>query len=148
MTWNLLGKPFQPLSGIIWNLVSARICYLVLSSGIWYLGISLLAGTSVSNLTHLQLVQNTLAWVVTQKPWFCYITLVLSDLHWLPVCHRISFKIATVTFRVLQFQQPSYLASLIPRYVLTRALCSSSSLSICVSHHHGSLQIIFICCFG
>ena len=67
-----------------------------------------------------------------QKPRFCHITPVLSDLHWLPVRHRISFKIATVTFRVLQFQQPSYLASLIPRYVPTRALRSSSSLSICV----------------
>ena len=74
---------------------------------------SLLAGTSVSNLTRLQLVQNTLARVVAQKPRFCHITPVLSDLHWLPVRHRISFKIATVTFRVLQFQQPSYLASLI-----------------------------------
>ena len=34
-------------------------------------------------------------------------------------------------YRVLQFQQPSYLASLIPRYVPARAL-RSSSLSICV----------------
>ena len=93
---------------------------------------SLLAGTSVSNLTRLQLVQNTLARVVAQKPRFCRITPVLSDLHWLPVCHRISFKIATITFKVLQFQQPSYLATLIPRYVPTRALRSSSSLSICV----------------
>ena len=93
---------------------------------------SLLAGTSVSNLTHLQLVQNTLARVVVQKPRFCRITPVLSDLHWLPVHHRISFKIATITFKVLQFQQPSYLATLIPRYVPMRALRSSSSLSICV----------------
>ena len=77
-------------------------------------------------------MQNTLARVVTQKPRFCHITPVLSDLHWLPVHHRISFKIATVTFRVLQCQQPSYLASLIPRYVPTRALRSSSTLSICV----------------
>ena len=61
------------------------------------------------------------------KPRFCHITPVLSDLHWLPVRHRISFKIATVTYKVLQFQQPSYLASLIPRYVPARA-----SLSICV----------------
>ena len=68
---------------------------------------SLLAGTSVSSLTRLQRVQNTLARVVAQKPWFCHITPVLSDLHWLPVRHRISFKIATVTFRVLQSQQPS-----------------------------------------
>ena len=46
--------------------------------------------------------------------------------------HRISFKIATVTFRVLQSQQPSYLSSLIPRYVPAQALRSSSSFSICV----------------
>ena len=59
---------------------------------------SLLAGTSDSNLTRLQRVQNTLARVVAQKPRFCHITPVLSDLHWLPVRHRISFKIATVTF--------------------------------------------------
>ena len=70
---------------------------------------------------------------LTQKPRFCHITPVLSDLHWLPACHRISFEIATVTFSVLQFQQPSYLASLIPQYVPTRALRSSSSLSICVA---------------
>ena len=93
---------------------------------------SLLAGTSVSNLACLQRVQNTLARVVAQKPRFCHITPVLSDLHWLPVRHRISFKIATVTYRVLQFQQPSYLASLIPKYVPARALRSSSALSICV----------------
>ena len=57
---------------------------------------------------------------------------VNSDLHWLPVRHRISFKIATVTFRVLQSQQRSYLSSLIPRYVPARALRSSSFFSICV----------------
>ena len=93
---------------------------------------SLLAGTSVSNLTRLQRVQNTLARVVAQKPRFCHITPVLSDLHWLPVRHRISFKIAMVTFRVLQSQQPSYLSSLIPRYVPAQALRSSSSFSLCV----------------
>ena len=77
-----------------------------------------------SLLARLQRVQNTLARVVAQKPRFCHITPVLFDLHWLLVCHRISFKIATVTYRVLQFQQPSYLASLIPRYVPARALRS------------------------
>ena len=58
--------------------------------------------------------------------------LFFSDLHWLSVRHSISFKIATVTFRVLQFQQPTYLVSLIPKYVSMRALRSSSVLSICV----------------
>ena len=92
---------------------------------------SFLAGPSVSNLARHQRVQNNFSRVVAQKPRFCHIKPALSDLHWLPVCHRISFKIATVTCRVLQSQQPSYLASLIPRYVPTQALCSSSSLSIC-----------------
>ena len=36
--------------------------------------------------------------VVAQKPRFRHITPVLSDLHWLPVRHRISFEIATVTY--------------------------------------------------
>ena len=78
---------------------------------------SLLAGTSVSNLARLQLVQNPIARVVAQKSRFCHITPILADLHWLPVCHRISFKIATIAFRVLHFQQPSYLAAIVPRYV-------------------------------
>ena len=93
---------------------------------------SLLAGTSVSNLARLQIVQNTLARVVAQKPRFCHITPVLADLHWLPIRHRISFKIASIAFKVLHFQQPSYLAALVPRYVPTRSLRSSSSLSICI----------------
>ena len=69
--------------------------------------------------------------VVTEKSRFCHITPVLFELHWLPVHYRINFKIATITSKVLQFQQPSYLAALIPRYVPTRSLRSSSSLSLC-----------------
>ena len=84
------------------------------------------------DMAHLQLVQNTLARVVTEKSRFCHITPILSDLHWLPVRHRINFKIATITFKVLQFQQKSYIAAIIPWYVPTRSLQSSSSLSLCV----------------
>ena len=68
---------------------------------------SLLGGTSVSNLARLQLVQYTLARVVSKKSHFSRITPVVSDLHWLPVRHWISFKIATTTFKLLLFQQPS-----------------------------------------
>ena len=93
---------------------------------------SLLAGTSVSNLSCLQHVQNTLARVVAQKSRFDHITPVLSELHWLTVRHRINFKIAAITHTVLQSQQPSYHAALIPRYAPVRSLRSSLSLSICV----------------
>ena len=100
---------------------------------------SLLAGTSVSNLSRLQLVQNTLARVVAQKSRFDHITPVLSELHWLPVRHRINFKIAAITHTVLQSQQPSYLAALIPRYAPVRSLRSSSSSSICVPLRKSSM---------
>ena len=86
-----------------------RICCCQKGSRLDYCN-SLLAGTSVSNLARLQLVQNTLARVVTEKSRFCHITPVLSELHWLPVRHRINFKIATIIFKVLQFQQPSYIS--------------------------------------
>ena len=41
-------------------------------------------------------------------------------------------KLLTIAFKVLNFQQPSYLAALVPPYVPTRSLRSSSSLSICI----------------
>ena len=91
---------------------------------------SLLAGTSESNLARLQMVQNTLARVVAQKSRYCHITPVLAGLHWLPVRHRIDFKIATTAFKVLHHQQPSYLAQILPRYIPPRSLRSSSSITI------------------
>ena len=93
---------------------------------------SLLAGTSAQNLSRLQLVQNTLARVVAQKPRYCHITPVLIGLHWLPVRQRIEFKIATTAFKVLHYQQPSYLAEILPRYTPSRSLRSSASTTISV----------------
>ena len=61
---------------------------------------------------------------------YCHITLVLTDLHWLPVRHRIDFKIATTAFKVLHHQQPLYLAQILPRYTPSRSLRSSSSITI------------------
>ena len=77
---------------------------------------------------------------VAQKSRFDHITPVLSELHWLPVRHRINFKIAAITHTVLRSQQPSYLAALIPRYAPVRSLRSSSSLSICVPLRKTSME--------
>ena len=93
---------------------------------------SLLAGTSVLNLSRLQLVQNTLARVAAQTPRYCRITPVLIDLHWLPIRQRIEFRMATTAFKVLHYQQPSYLAEILPRYTSSRSLRSSASTTISV----------------
>ena len=108
---------------------------------------SLLAGTSASNLARLQMVQNTLARVVAQKSRYCHITPVLAGLHWLPVRHRIDFKIATTAFKVLHHQQPSYLAQILPRYIPSRSLRSSSSITISApfrKHINGHFKIFLV----
>ena len=50
--------------------------------------------------------------VVKQKQ-FCHITLVLIQLHWLPVLSRVNFKILLLTFKVLHGLAPSYISDLI-----------------------------------
>ena len=46
-----------------------------------------------------------------------HITPTLKRLHWLPVKHRIDYKIAAVTFKVRQTGEPAYLNSLITAYI-------------------------------
>ena len=58
---------------------------------------------------------------------------LLSHLHWLPVAKRIHFKIATLTYKVLNTQQPAYLRSLINYQVINyqRELPSSALHKFC-----------------
>jgi hypothetical protein len=86
---------------------------------------SLLSGTSASNLRLLQLDQNTLARVITGTKCSEHITPVLFNMHWLLVKSRITFKIATMAFKVRTFGQPVYLADRLPPYVPSRQLHSS-----------------------
>ena len=67
-----------------------------------------------------------------QKAQLAKAVLVMFDMQMVFSSLRINFMIATITYRVLQSQQPSYLAALIPRYTPVRSLRSSSSLFICV----------------
>ena len=60
---------------------------------------SVLFGTSKSNISRLQRVQNSLARVVTRSRRNDRITPILKRLHWLPISYRIQFKIATLTFK-------------------------------------------------
>ena len=50
----------------------------------------------------------------------------LSQLHWLPVHKRIDFKIATLTYKLLNHQQPVYLRSLVNYDIPVRQLRSAA----------------------
>jgi len=49
-------------------------------------------------------------------------TSLLSQLHWLPVSKWIQFKIATLTYQLVTFGQPSYLSSVLIPYQPQRSL--------------------------
>ena len=52
---------------------------------------------------------------------------LLQQLHWLPVKHRIDFKIANITFRTLHCSQPAYLRSSLHARHSTRSLRLSNT---------------------
>jgi len=56
----------------------------------------------------LQLIPNSSARAVSKTPKF-----VLKSLHWLKMEQRIHYKVASITYKVPQSEQPSYLDSLL-----------------------------------
>lgn len=71
---------------------------------------SLLGGVSKGLVAKLQSIQNAAARLVTGTRKFEHITPVLRSLHWLPVRHRITFKLAMLVYKSLHGLAPPYLA--------------------------------------
>lgn len=92
---------------------------------------SLFVGMTKANFTKLQRVQNTLARVIIRRRKFEHITPALMELHWLPIEHRVTYKLATLAFATLNTGQPSYLRNLLPDYQPVRTLRSSSKHLLC-----------------
>ena len=91
---------------------------------------SLLYDVPKNVIKKLQSVQNAAAKLITRSRKCDHITPILLDLHWLPVSERIKFKILLLTFKALHQQSPTYIQDLITRYLPSRSLRSSSTLSL------------------
>ena len=87
---------------------------------------SLLYGLPSYLIHKLQLVQNCAARLILYKSKFDRITPLLKELHWLLVQERIVFKILLITYKALNNLSPSYISSLLNRYIPSRSLRSSS----------------------
>jgi len=87
---------------------------------------SLLIGLPASLVHKLQLVQNTAARVITRTKKHDHISPVMMQLHWLPIEHRIKFKVALLTYKALNNMAPKYLSDMLTLYTPPRALRSSS----------------------
>ena len=88
---------------------------------------SILYGSPNTVLNKLQYVQNSAARLLTSTRRYEHITPVLRNLHWLPVKHRINFKILLITFKALNNLAPSYLSDLLPLHAPTRCLRSAGA---------------------
>jgi len=97
---------------------------------------SLLFGTTQKNINCLQRIKNTLARVVASHalPRGTRSFDILQDLHWLPIDQRIDieFKLATLTYNILNSSQPAYLRSLLNYHTPTHSLHSANTMPICI----------------
>jgi len=74
---------------------------------------ALLGGCSARLVNKLQLVQNAAARVLTRTRKYDHISPVLSTLHWLPIKHRIDFKILLITYKALSGLAPQHLSDIV-----------------------------------
>ncbi len=86
---------------------------------------ALLGGCSAHLINKLQMVQN--AAVLTRTRKYDHISPVLSTLHWLPIKHRIDFKILLITYKALNGLDPQYLSEILSHYSPPRPLRSQNS---------------------
>ena len=72
---------------------------------------SLFSSLPTSTIGLLQSIQNYAARLLFRSHVHSHVTPLLFELHWLPVAHRISFKILIITFKVVHYSIPLYLVS-------------------------------------
>jgi len=88
--------------------LTTKLVHAFISSRVDYCN-SLLVGVTGQLLHRLQVIQNAAARLVTEATRYEHMTPVLRSLHWLPVWHRITFKIAVTVYKCLRSLAPPYL---------------------------------------
>ena len=74
---------------------------------------SLFLNTLVGYYKKLQSVQNAAARLLVRRSKYDHITPILRELHWLPVCKRVEFKVALMCFKIMSGDCPEYLRTII-----------------------------------
>ena len=93
---------------------------------------SVLSGIAETDLTKLQRILNRLADVVTKSPPFTRSDPLLRSLHWLPLKHRVHFKICLLTYKALHEEQPVYPRSLLAISLPLRSLRSNRGITLSI----------------
>ncbi|XP_071484099.1 uncharacterized protein [Diadema antillarum] len=89
---------------------------------------ALLGNAHAKTIAKLQRVQNIAARITERATTHTSTKLLLRNLHWLPVCKRVEYKILLLTYKALTGEAPSYISDLIHVYTPPRALRSQHQL--------------------
>ena len=93
-----------------------------------------LFGLPNKSIDRLQYVQNSAARVLTRTKRWQHITPTLKRLHWLPVKHRIHYKLLLLIYKSLHALAPQYLANLLNDYTPGRNLRSADTELLTIRH--------------
>ena len=80
----------------------------------------------------LQRVQNRAAKLIMSAKTWDHVTLILKQLHWLPMECRIRYKILLLTYKALHSKAPAYIEELLLIYSPSYTLRSSAKLLLTV----------------
>ena len=83
-------------------------------------------GLPNKSISHLQIVESMCAKLTLRRSKYDSTTDALLQLHWLPIKHRINFKIATITHKCIYGTAPQYLKDLLILARNPRSLRSSN----------------------
>ena len=111
-----------------------QLVHALLSAKLDY-GNALLYGLPFDYIKPLQQVQNTAARIVARVNKYDHITPTLKELHWLPITHRINYKIMCTTYKSLNGLAPGYLSDILHFKQSTRTLRSSNKCLLSVPKH-------------
>ena len=97
---------------------------------------SLFAGLPYCLLERLQRAQNHAARIILRKRKHDHAKPLLRQLHWLPVCARVEYKVATLCYRSLHGLSPAYISDLLTPYLPSRSLRSSNAGHLVIPRVH------------
>ena len=87
---------------------------------------ALYVGLPMHLLKKMQRIQYAAARILTRTSRRQHMMPVLQQLHWLPIKQRIDYKVATIVWKCIHGEAPTYLSEMISEYVPPRNLRSES----------------------